>query len=259
MQLRPPLVMGILNATPDSFSDGGALADADTRDRRIAALLDAGVDLLDVGGESTRPGHAPVSADEEIRRVLPVVAAIRAIDRDIPVSIDTGKAAVAAAALVAGASFVNDVHGLADPALAAVVRDAGCSYIAMRSQPLVGAPVYACRMQLAALVTRATDAGVPLERILLDPGLGFGDPPGRDVDANLALVDGVAEYAGGRPVVVGASRKRFIGAMTGEREAARRVAGSVEVALRAARAGASVLRVHDVQATLDALRTAGLR
>jgi dihydropteroate synthase len=252
--------MGILNATPDSFSDGGLLHDAAARDARIRTLFAEGVDVLDVGGESTRPGHAPVGADEELRRVLPVIAAIRALDGDVPISIDTGKAAVAAGALAAGASFVNDVHGLADARLADVVRDAGCGYVAMRSAPLVGDAVASCRERLDALCDRAVRLGIPSDCIIVDPGLGFGDPPASDVAANLALVDGIAAYARGRPVLIGASRKRFVGAMTGDRDPAgpRRIAGSVDVAVRAARAGAAVLRVHDVGATVAGLAVAGV-
>lgn len=247
-----PLVMAILNATPDSFSDGGAPIDA----ARIRAAIAAGADILDVGGESTRPGHADVPAEEETSRVVPVIEAIRAVDADVLVSVDTRKAAVAHAALAAGADLVNDVSGLGDPAMADVVRDAGCSVVLMRHEDLRGEAVAACRDQLAALAARAVAAGIPRDRLIMDPGLGFGSPPGADPAANLALARGVAAWAGGLPALVGASRKRFIGTLTGESAPAQRVGGSVAVAVAAVLAGADVVRVHDVKETADAVRVA---
>lgn len=249
-----PLVMGILNATPDSFSDGGSLDDARQRDDRIGAMLAAGADILDVGGESTRPGHEPVPPEEEIHRVVPVIEAVRRIDAGVPISIDTQKASVARAALRVGADFVNDVSGLGDPDMAGVVQEAGCSIVLMRREPLQGDPVEACRVRLEALTERAKAAGIGADRIILDPGLGFGDPPGPDPAANLALVDRIADYAMGHPVLVGASRKRFVGAIAYEVEPARRVADSVAVAKRAVQAGAAIVRVHDVPETVAALR-----
>lgn len=249
--------MAILNATPDSFSDGGQLlSDLEGRIRRAVA---EGADILDVGGESTRPGHAPVTADEELRRVIPVIEACRRIAPRTPVSIDARKAIVAQAALAAGAGFVNDVSGLDDPGMAAVVRDAGCAVVLMRHRDLTGHVaqlVDACRRQLADLVAKARAAGIPDDAIVLDPGLGFGDPPGGDVDANLALLRGVPRYAQGFPVLVGASRKRFIGTWTNEPVPERRVAGSVRAAVLAVQAGAAIVRVHDVAATVQALRAA---
>lgn len=247
-------VMAILNATPDSFSDGGRLSAPGALEARIRQAVAEGADILDVGGESTRPGHAPVDADEEWRRVEPVLAAIRREAPGVPVSIDTRKAAVAARALDAGAAFVNDVSGLADPAMADVVREAGCAVVLMRSEPLRGDVVAACAAQLAQLVARARSSGLHDSQLILDPGLGFADPPGGDVDANLALVRGVRDYAAGFPVLVGASRKRFIGAMAGEAVPERRGAQSARVARMAAEAGAAIVRVHDVAATVQALR-----
>lgn len=255
LDLSRPLVMAILNATPDSFSDGGRLPHADAPEFAAALrhVLDAGADILDVGGESTRPGHAQVSVDEELARVLPVIRRIRQESPGCVVSIDTRKAAVAREALAAGADFVNDVSGLDDPAMAGVVRDAGCAVVLMRHRDLSGDVVAACKAELAGLVTRARSAGIPDDALVLDPGLGFGNPPGGDPAANLALLRGVRAYAQGFPVLVGASRKRFIGTLTGEPVASRRVGGSVAAAVEAVEAGAAIVRVHDVEETAAAL------
>jgi dihydropteroate synthase len=250
-----PLVMGILNATPDSFSDGGRLASPQAVDERIRRILADGADLLDVGGESTRPGHTPVAAAEEIRRVVPVIEAIRRLAPDAVVSIDTSKAAVAEAALAAGADLVNDVSALGDQGMAGVVREAGCAVVLMRHRPLRGTEVVAAaQAQLDALVISAVAQGIPEGAILVDPGLGFGDPPGGDVAANLALLRAGARLGGRRPVVVGASRKRFLGTMTGEAVANRRVGASVAAAVLAVQGGADIVRVHDVKETVQALR-----
>lgn len=256
LPLDRPLVMAILNATPDSFSDGGALPTAGTvaLDTVVGRLLDEGADILDVGGESTRPGHVPVDGAEEMARVVPILRQVRARFPDAVLSIDTRKADVAAAALAAGADFVNDVSGLSDPGMSRVVRDAGCAIVLMRHGDLAGDIVPACRAELAALVGRARAAAIPDAAIVLDPGLGFGDPPGGDVTANQALLRNVPGYAQGFPVLVGASRKRFIGTLMGEPVAARRVAGSVAAAVEAVQAGAAIVRVHDVAATVAALR-----
>ncbi len=257
LDIRRPLVMGILNATPDSFSDGGLLATPEGLRAAVRDMLAAGADILDVGGESTRPGHVPVPAAEELRRVIPVIAAIRAQSRSIPVSIDTSKADVARDALAAGASFVNDVSGLRDPDLAGIVRETGCAIVLMRHESLRGDPADACRVELEGLVKKARAAGLADGQLILDPGLGFGDPPGGDVEANLALLRGVPSYGMGYPVVIGASRKRFIGTMTGVARPADRVAGSVAAAAQAVRAGAAIVRVHDVAETVQALRGLG--
>ena len=260
LRLDRPLVMAILNATPDSFSDGGQLPPPDSPEfaALIRRMLADGADLFDVGGESTRPGHAKVPADEELRRVLPFIRAIRAVAPDAVISIDTRKADVARAALAAGADLVNDVGGLADSSMAAVVRDAGCSIVLMRSEPCRGDVVEAAAEQLAGLVERAKAAGLSERQLILDPGLGFGDPPGGDPVANMALLEGVPAY-GPFPVLVGASRKRFIGTLTGEGEPAKRVAGSVAAAVLAVKSGAAIVRVHDVAATVAGLRAVGLR
>ncbi len=251
-------VMGILNATPDSFSDGGDLDDASVLDHRIRQMINDGADVLDVGGESTRPGHAPVDADKETARVVRVISAIRAMDSRIPISIDTQKAVVAGAALAAGADLVNDVSGLGQPAMGRLVSDAGCSVVLMRNESCHGDVVTSCRSQLQAAMVRAQTAGIQSGCIVLDPGLGFGDRPGADPEDNLALIDRIPDYAMGRPVLIGASRKRFVGAMMGgEPDPLNRVETSVELAVRAAKAGARLVRVHDVAETVTALADAG--
>ncbi len=250
-------VMGILNATPDSFSDGGRLDDDRVLASTIATMIAAGADCLDVGGESTRPGHAPVPPDEEATRVLRVIEAIRA-QSQIPISIDTQKAAVAASALDAGATMVNDVSGLGDPAMGPLVAGRGCSIVLMRHQDLSGDIVAACKAELHDIIAQAANAGIRRSQIILDPGLGFGARPGPHVDDNMALVDGVASYDHGLPVLIGGSRKRFIGAMMDETDPRRRLAGNLEVVRRAHAAGAAWVRVHDVAETVDQLRSIGL-
>lgn len=249
-----PQVMGILNATPDSFSDGGEIADADALDARIRTLLADGADCLDVGGESTRPGHTPVSADEETARVVPVVEAIRRLDADVVVSIDTGKAVVADAALAAGADLVNDVSALGDAGMADVLQRHGCGIVLMRHLALEGDARNALRHQFTEILDCAERAGIPLESIVLDPGLGFGDRPGPDVADNLVLLDEAVACAMGRPVLIGHSRKRFVAAMGAER-GLDRDAMTAELSRRAVDAGASIVRVHDVAATVAALQT----
>lgn len=253
------LVMGIINATPDSFSDGGEVDEPTALERRLTTMLDTGVDIVDIGGESTRPAHTPVPADAEMSRVLPVIRLLRRMDEEVPISIDTRKSAVAQTALVAGASFVNDVSGLSDPAMASVIASSGCGYVAMRTADCTDPIVDSCRHQLAQLMDRVIKAGIPETSIILDPGLGFGIRPGASVEDNLALVNAVEDYSLGRPVLIGASRKRFVGAMSGEDAPSDRVASSVAVAVRAARAGAAIVRVHDVAETIEALGDNGLR
>ncbi len=245
------LVMGILNATPDSFSDGGALAR--DLDGAIDAMLRAGADILDVGGESTRPGHAPVSAEEEIRRVVPVIQAIRQRS-DAWISIDTSKARVAAAALDAGADFVNDVTGLGDTAMARIVRNRGCSIVLMRHADCHGDIVRAAKQELRALLVRARASGISDAQVVLDAGLGFGARPGPDVADNLALLDGTAELGMGYPVLVGHSRKRFVVQWANVEGPLHADGASAELSRRAMDAGAAIVRVHDVAATKQALQ-----
>jgi dihydropteroate synthase len=259
LRLGRPLVMGILNATPDSFSDGGRLGTPEQAVATALWLLRDGADLLDIGGESTRPGHQDVPADEEMRRVVPVVAAIRRAAPDAVLSIDTRKAVVAEAALTAGADLVNDVSALGDERMADVVRAAGCAIVLMRHRPCIGDVVAAARAQLDALVVSAVAQGIPEAAIAVDPGIGFGDPPGADVRANLALLRSADALGGGRPVLVGASRKRFLGTLSAEPVADQRVGASTAAAVLAVEGGASLVRVHDVAETVRALRTMRLR
>jgi len=252
-------VMGIVNVTPDSFSDGGRYLDRDAAIAHGHELRAAGAAILDVGGESTRPGAAAVDAATEKDRVVPVIEALAAAGARV--SVDTSKAEVAAAALAAGAEIVNDVTALGDPEMAPVCAAAGCGLIlmhmkgtprTMQDDPTYDDVVAEVREFLAARLEAAVDAGIERERVWLDPGIGFG----KTVDHNLELIarlDRIAEL--GRPVVVGASRKRFIGAVTG-RPVDERIGGSIAAAVAAVAAGASVLRVHDVAPTVEALRVA---
>ena len=260
---RRAVVMGVLNVTPDSFSDGGVAYDpADHPGRAVAvgrALLAAGADLVDVGGESTRPGAVPVDPDEEAVRVVPVVAALAA-DGAV-VSVDTRHAAVALAALTAGAAVVNDV-GAVDPddGMLAAVAAAGAAYVAMhmrgeprtmQDDPAYGDVVAEVEAALLAAVVRAEAAGVAPDRIAIDPGIGFGKTSAQ----NLALLAALPRLAAhGWPVLVGTSRKSFLGRITGVDAPDRRLAGSLSSAVLAVRDGARIVRVHDVADTVAALR-----
>jgi dihydropteroate synthase len=248
--------MGIVNATPDSFSDGGAYDPVE----RGLQLAEEGADILDVGGESTRPGAGPVDAEEERRRVESVVREL-ASRSGVPISVDTRKASVAAAALDAGAEIVNDVSGLAhDPAMGRAAGGAALCLMHMRGDPadMQSRAAYddlhaAVHDELLAALERARSAAIPLERIAVDPGLGFA----KTAAHNLSLLRRLRELAQlGRPLVVGASRKAFIGAATGKKAASDRLLGSVAAAVLAASGGAAVVRVHDVAATREALAVA---
>ncbi len=260
LDLGTPRVMGIVNVTPDSFSDGGRLGSAAEAIDYAQALRAQGADIVDVGGESTRPGAVPVPEDIELARVLPVVAAL-ARDGAL-VSVDTMKPAVMRAALDAGAAMVNDVQALREPgALAAVAAsDAAVCLMHMQGEPrsMQAAPHYDDVVGEVSgfLATRAAGceaAGIARNRIAVDPGFGFG----KSVAHNLALLRGLATIAAlGYPVVAGLSRKRTLGALTG-RPAGDRLAASVAAALAAVARGAAIVRVHDVGATVDALRVWG--
>jgi dihydropteroate synthase len=254
--------MGVLNVTPDSFSDGGDFLEPAAAVAHAELLAAEGADVIDVGGESTRPGAAPVGEEEELRRVLPVFEALRDM-RLAPLSIDTGKAGVAHAALAAGATFVNDVSALrADPGMARVVADAGADVclVHMRGEPrtMQENPAYEevvteVREFLEERLAFAVAAGIPEEKVWLDPGIGFG----KTLEHNLELLRRLDEIVSiGRPVVVGVSRKRFIGKLTGKAERDR-LAGSLAAAVLAFERGATMFRVHDVGPTRDALTVAG--
>lgn len=256
LALDRPLVMGILNVTPDSFSDGGRYLDpvlALTHGRDLAAN---GADIIDVGGESTRPGADDVPPTEEISRVRPVLAAL-ARDFDVPLSIDTRHAEVARACIEAGASIINDVSGFRDPSMVelAAACDAGVIVMHMLGEPrtMQSEPVYddvvaEVGEYLVSQAEMLEAAGVRRERIAIDPGIGFGKTTAHNVD----LLRGLPDIAAvGYPVVVGASRKRFIGDLTGEADAARRVSGSVAAAVWSLLHGADVVRVHDVRETVE--------
>jgi dihydropteroate synthase len=253
-----PFLMGIVNATPDSFSDGGRFLDPGAAIAQALRLAEEGADVVDVGGESTRPGAPPVPADEEIARVVPIVAGLRARGFALPISIDTTKAAVARAALDAGADLVNDVAGLADPALAAVVARAGVPVVLMHtrgtpadmaSRAVYGDVVAEVAAELAAALARAEAAGVARERVILDPGLGFA----KTAEHNVALLARVTELrALGRPLLVGPSRKSFIGKLTGA-EVGDRLPGTLAAVTACVLAGVELVRVHDVAATRQAV------
>jgi dihydropteroate synthase len=254
--------MGIVNVTPDSFSDGGRWLDPDAAIAHGRDLAAEGAEILDIGGESTRPGAAAVSEGEELRRVVPVLEGL-ARDSAAQLSIDTTKAAVARAALAAGATFVNDVSALrGDPELAGVVADARCDVClmhmlgdprTMQDDPRYDDVVDDVRAFLEERLAFATAAGIAEERIVVDPGIGFG----KTAQHNLTLLRRLAElHALGRPVMVGVSRKSFLGRLTGREVAADRVAATVAANVLALERGATLFRVHDVAPTADALTVA---
>jgi dihydropteroate synthase len=259
---RPFSIMGVVNVTPDSFSDGGRYLDAEAAVAHALALAEEGADLLDVGGESTRPGAEPVGSEEELRRVVPVIERVAARGLEARISIDTSKASVAAAALDAGASLVNDVTAFrGDPGLAALVaeRSVPCCLMHMLGEPrtMQDDPRYddvvdEVRAFLEERLAFAMGQGIAEEHVWLDPGIGFG----KTVAHNLKLLRRLDEIAAiGRPVVVGVSRKSFLGRLTG-REVDERVAGTVAANVLAFERGATVFRVHDVAPTGDALTVA---
>lgn len=255
-------IMGILNVTPDSFSDGGDHADPDAAVARALAMQQDGAEIIDIGGESTRPGAVTVSETQEIDRTAPVIAAIRA-QSDVAISVDTRKSAVAQAAIAAGASMVNDVAAFSyDPALADVTAASGLPVCLMHAQgdpaTMQNNPVYDDVLLdvydfLNARIAQAEAAGIAREAIVVDPGIGFG----KTQDHNLILLRNLSLFhALGCPILLGASRKRFIGTIGGGQDAKDRVAGSVAVALYAVSQGVQILRVHDTFATRQALALA---
>jgi len=249
--------MGVLNVTPDSFSDGGRFVHAQDALARGLQMADEGAAIIDVGGESTRPGAAPVGVEEELQRVVPVITRLRPRTRAI-LSVDTSKPQVMQAAAAAGADMINDVRALREPGALEAAVLSGCAVCLMHMQgdprTMQQAPSYAdvvgeVRAFLGLRVEACLAAGLPLERMVLDPGFGFG----KTLEHNLELLRCLGELSvHGLPVLAGLSRKSLVGALTG-RPAGERVHGSVALAILAAIHGARILRVHDVAATVDAL------
>jgi dihydropteroate synthase len=257
---RPPLVMGILNVTPDSFSDGGKYADHETACAHAREMVAQGADLIDIGGESTRPGALPVPADEQIRRVVPVIAALRR-EMDVLISIDTTRAAVAEAATDAGADILNDVTAARDdPEMLPLAARRGLPIILMHMQGEPGtmqqAPSYAdvvaeVKQFLAQRLAAAVQAGLDRALVLLDPGIGFG----KTVEHNLLLLRHMDILASlGPPLVIGTSRKRFIGAITGEDQPSGRLMGTAATVAWSVLKGAGIVRVHDVGPIVQVVR-----
>ncbi len=253
-----PRIMGIVNLDPGSFSDGGRVVTPDQAAARARQLEAEGADLIDVGGESTRPGSSGITLEEELRRVEPAIAAIAAAIR-APISVDTSKAEVAARALAAGACVINDVTALGDPRMAEVAAEYQAGVVLMHMQgsprdmqtnPHYGDVTAEVAAMLAERIDRAAAAGVPRENLAIDPGFGFG----KTLEHNLMLLRNLERLATlGAVLLVGLSRKSMIGTITG-REPGERTAGSVAAALVAAERGARVVRVHDVAPTRHAIR-----
>jgi dihydropteroate synthase len=255
--LDRPLVMGIVNVTPDSFSDGGRCADPAAAIAHARGLIEAGADILDIGGESTRPGAEPVTLQAELDRVLPVLAGLR--DCGTPLSVDTMKPEVMRAALDAGATMINDVNGFRAEAAWAAVRESDCGLCIMHMQgeprrmqeaPLYDDVVAEVEAFLAGRIAAAEAAGIARDRLWIDPGFGFG----KTLDHNLALLRALPRLKELAPVLAGLSRKRLIGVLSGREPPAERMAGSVAAALRAVQNGARMVRVHDVRETVEALK-----
>lgn len=253
-----PRLMGIVNVTPDSFSDGGAWFDASAAVAHALSLVDDGADILDIGGESTRPGAEPVSENEELRRVIPVIEQLAGRTR-VPISIDTMKAAVAREALAAGATIINDVTALTfDPDMPDVCAASDCGVIlmhmlgtprTMQENPVYGDVVQEVRDYLIGRLHELRPRGIAPERMMVDPGIGFG----KTAEHNLQLLSNIAAFREfGRPVLIGHSRKRFLGKLVG-RKVEERLAGTIGVSIALAEQHADLLRVHDVRAVRDAL------
>jgi dihydropteroate synthase len=254
----PVLVMGILNVTPDSFSDGGRFQSLEFAISRAEEMAADGADMIDIGGESTRPGSLPVPVEEELRRVMPALYALRGLGKAL--SVDTLKPAVMREAVIAGADMINDVNGFRAPGAIEAVRDSDCGLCimhmvatpaTMQQQAHYGDVVAEVIAFLAGRIAAMTDAGIARNRLCIDPGLGFG----KTVAHNVALIQNIGriERELGLPVLAGLSRKATIGAITG-RPVEQRLAGSIAGALAAVSQGAAVLRVHDVAETVDALK-----
>ena len=257
-----PKLMGVVNVTPDSFSDGGSFLDPETAITHAHQLVEEGADLLDIGGESTRPGSDPVSSEEEIRRVVPVIEGIRSHLPQVPMSIDTSKASVAAAALTAGANIVNDVTaGRGDTEMLPLVAEQQVEFMLMHMQgnpkTMQRAPVYQdvvaeVEQFFQERIYAAEAAGIPKHLLTLDPGVGFG----KTLEHNLEVLRALPRFKQlGCPLLLGVSRKRWIGDLTGS-PVNQRLAGSLAGAIACMLRGADLIRVHDVRETRDALRVA---
>ena len=254
--------MGVLNVTPDSFSDGALYADPAAAVAHGARMADDGADIVDVGGESTRPGATPVAVDEELQRVLPVIEGLRTSRPDLVVSIDTRHSRVAKEAVAVGASIVNDISGGLDPTMVQVVKDAAAGLVLMHMQgdprtmqvePQYDDVVAEVHEFLRERVESAVFAGISSEYLCVDPGIGFG----KDLEHNLALLRGLERLGDlDAAVMIGASRKRFIGTLTGVEDPAARVEGSIAAAVLSVGHDVDVVRVHDVGETVRALRVA---
>jgi dihydropteroate synthase len=256
---RPALVMGIVNVTPDSFSDGGRFLDASAAVAHALRLVEQGAGIIDVGGESTRPGALPVAEPEELRRVMPVIEQLAGRIK-VPISIDTAKAGVARAALAAGASIVNDVAAnREDDALWRLVAETRAGYVCMHAQgtpqTMQAEPIYTdvvreVREFFSERIRRLSDCGVGRDQIILDPGIGFG----KTVKHNLQLLGAARSFASfERPMLLGVSRKSFIGKLLGA-ELAARLPGALACACLAVAAGVQIIRAHDVAETVQAIR-----
>jgi dihydropteroate synthase len=248
-----PFLMGIVNATPDSFSDGGRFLDPDAAVAQALRLEEEGADLVDLGGESTRPGAPAVQVEEELRRVVPVIERLRARGFSLPISVDTTKGAVARAALAAGADLVNDVSALSDPDLGRAAAEAGAPVVLMhtrgtpadmQSRAVYGDVAREVARELEAALARADASGIPREHTVVDPGIGFAKTP----EQNVELLARVGELRTlGRPILVGPSRKSFIGKLTGA-SPPERLPGTLAALTACVLAGVELLRVQDVAA-----------
>lgn len=261
-----PVVMGVLNVTPDSFSDGGRYADSEAALRRADEMVAGGAGIIDLGPESTRPGADPVSADEQIRRIRAVLPGIRRLHPEFPISIDTRCAAVAAEAIELGADVINDVSAMGDDeAMASVAADTQTPIVLMHMQGVpktmqatpetirYGDVVQEIAAFLKERIAFAESAGIGRGRIAVDPGIGFG----KTVEHNLEIIRRLDELVGlGFPVVLGVSRKRFIGSLLDEPDPRKRLSGSLACAAAGVLAGVQVIRTHDVRETVEAVRVA---
>lgn len=260
LDLTRPQVMGVLNVTPDSFSDGGRYADPQAAVAHAERMIAAGAEIIDVGGESTRPGAMPVDEDEELRRVIPVIRALSRLSA-MTISIDTSKPAVMRAAVDAGAVLINDIRALRYPGALAAAAASGAAVCLMhmqgepadmQQQPHYVDVVQEVREFLAARLQACVAAGIAVDRVLVDPGIGFG----KRLEHNLKLLAGLHELqALRRPILVGVSRKSLIGLLTG-RAVEERLPGGLALATAAVLAGAVIIRAHDIEATVDAVKIA---